>query len=1426
MQGYGSAMQFGVLGRLEVRDGDAPLIITAPSRRLVLAALLARANSLVTASTLIDDLWGVAAPRSAVGSLRSHVARLRDDLGRDPDLLLTEGDGYRLRVEPHDLDAARFETLVQQAGEACGPETAMGRYDEALALWRGEAYVEFGEAPFAVHERIRLAELRALARERRTDLALAAGVAPDLVGELQQRVRSEPYRERGWEQLALALYRAGRQADALNACRRARDILSEDLGVDPGPGLQALEDRLLRQDPDLLVAAPQPVPAVMRRERCPYLGLAGYDEADAALFVGRERLTSLLAGRLADQSVVVVTGASGVGKSSLVRAGLVPALRAGALPGSAAWRIDVTTPTEVRLPQLGRRIDVLVVDQAEQMFTALDADERAKLAAALVSYVSYAEGRLILVLRSDFYGRLASVEALAPLADYGSVLVGPMRADELRRALVEPAAAVGLRLEDDLVEALMDDVAGQPEPLPLLSEAMVRTWQRRDGDTLTLDGYRRSGEIAGALEAVAEECYAKLEDEAQRAARHLLVRMAAPSGSGGWVRRRLARADTAGAGPEREALDAFVAARLAVVADDHVELAHDALLERWPRLRGWLDERLLAAELVDHLDQAATAWRTARRQDADLYRGPRLAAALDWRTQHPEDVSPTEEEFLTASARASDADLAAARAQAAREAHGRRRLRRVVVALVAVAVLAVTGGTVALSERGSARSQARRAEQAALTADANRLAAVARGLSPDQRDAALLLATEGYRLEPTDETAGGLQTTLMQTPPGLDHIIRYRSTSRFPHLDHSGRLLAAPGADGRVDVYDLVTNRIVRTLQATSPRQFGVFSGDDTLVAAGSSDGTVDVWDMNTGRLSGAPLRAGSGVVRPLFDPRDNNRIYVVTAQGAVTTWDRSNPAKPRETGSFAGLPLSDGNANLTISSDGRLLAAGGLDPGSPGAVPQIWDTRTGKPLRSLAGSIGNFAATGDTLPFGVANSTKVLDARSGRVESTLPHTGGTTLALTSPSGRRVAVPEQVGNTSVVSVFDVQTHRRVGRPLALQANFAYPLGFLPGGRLVTTDPDAAAIWTLGKTLPPLGVSMDTSADRVRRPGFPAEAPYFIPGSQAVAVLGAGPPVVHDPATGRVTGKLFDSDVGPPLDARPDGRLAVGVVAHGIGIWDIAAHRLLARLPGVTGNRTSGYSVSALSWSPKGNLVAADAGGAAVDVWDVSNPRRPSLPRSITPPLGGVIDDALFTPDGQHLVVLSGAGNRLSMIDIGTGRDLWTHTVAAVDLRQIAISPDGSTIAYDTGDINAGQVALLDAANGSLRSTIDVPSYGGVGFLDGGRWLIITSDQPGPAAQLFDATTGEPFGVPFPTQDVDQHPLVVDPAGGRFAEEVAWERRQPVSLNPLVWDTDPARWVQDACAIAGRNLTRAEWQEYLPDRQYQRTCPGWPAAVTR
>ncbi len=1401
-------MWFGVLGPLEVRDAAGRVVHVGGSvRRELLAALLCRAGEPVPATALIDDVWGDVPPRTAAKTLQSHVVRLRHDLV-DPGgaVIVTEGAGYRIDVSAGTMDAACFEAELDEGLAAFrrgDDRLAVERMDASLALWRGEAYLDFARATFALNERVRLAELRAVALETRTDAALRLGEAATLISELESRIRRVPYRERSWEQLILALYRSGRQSDALAAFRMAQQRLANELGVDAGPGLRALELRVLNQDPTLLVDSGS---TQLRGEHhivaghCPYRGLGGYDSDDAGVFVGRERLTAALAGRLADAQVVVVAGASGSGKSSVARAGLVPALRAGALPQSASWRVVLTTPA--RAAGTVSAADVLVLDQAEELFTVLDESDRTGLLERLRGFVEDGS-RLVVVLRGDFFTALAEVPWLAYYAQRDPVLVGRMREDELSRVIVEPARRAGVTVAEEVVDTILDESAGQAQPLPLVSVGLVRAWEERAGDVITLEAYQASGGLVGAIEATAEATYARLSDASKAEARRLLVRMAVREGAA-WARRPLQRqALSAAAGST--VLDTLAEGRLITVTEGRIELSHDALLQHWPRLRDWLDERVMAAGLLEHLTAATQAWLAGGRQDTDLHRGPRLRAALDWRDGHPEDLSVDESEFLTASAAAQEALEQATLRSARRTA---RRLRLLVAGLVVVLLAAVTGGLIAVQQRTVARNQA-------LQADAARLAALAGTLPVDQRDVALLLGAQGYRLHPSDQTAGGLQTALLNTPPGLDRIIRYRSPATLPHLDQTGRLLAVPGQDGTVAVYDLTTGA-VRTLTSSAPRQFAVFSGDDKLVAAGGADGRVVIWDASTGIRSGKPLPVGGGVVHPVFDPHNDNLLYVIDGRGVLSEWDRSDPEHPRRVRYLDGFPAGGAITqapNLTISPDGQRLAAGDIDTGYTSGGLCVWDTRTGNKVQTRSGAIGAFASDSRTLPLGFGDSTLLWNARTGRVENTVPNTGGSALAVVSPDGDRLAVSQFLDGAGVVSVYNVRTHRRIGQPLKLHSGLADPIGFLPDGRLVTEGSDGAAIWTVGIEVSPLGVRLDTSDDRIAKPGNGSESPSFLSRSSAVLVLGGGNmPVVHDPATGQALGPILGGAVRGPVTASPNGRLLVGerATAGGFGIWDLRSGRLLSILPGATTRQWGGPPV----WSPRGDLIAINLAGV-VDMWHVADPRHTPGPEPIAGQLG-TLGEVAFTPDGHQLVAET-TTNTISLVDVGTGRIDWTRSVREGLAGDFALSPDGATIGLSYFVGNTGHLQFLDTATGAPRTGAVLSTTGGFGYVYGGRWLIASEHLAAPQAQLYDAATLEPIGTPFPTGAVPvgiapSGPIAVNGPGTMFAETTRFD--------PLLWHVDPESWLKIACTIAGRNLTSAEWHHYLPHRAYQRTCPQY------
>lgn len=1709
-------LQFRVLGPLEVRDNDRCLALGGFQQRLLLAALLAHPNAVVSADRLIDILWGDGLPEGATTTLAKSVYRLRATFGSAgaPGVLITRTPGYVLSVGADQVDSDRFASLLSEAHGSLDVDAgkALALLDQALPLWRGPAWAEFADYDFARADITRLEALRTVAADDRADALLALGRHEELVPDLEATAAEFPLRERPRAQLMLALYRSGRQADALAVYRRFCRALMDEVGLQPSADLQRLEHDVLQQraeldlqpqrtrlgpaprirvaelltgdekflgrtrdlnwlevlfdqavagqgpvlallssgagagktslvrafgrlvhsrgaevvfarcadavaataavaealgvpmtaaagtglDPgatlhaieeglaavcaggplllvlddldadrlddrsvlgrlaslhdagpmcivgtcreraeELAVGAgsavqlrtlggldragvadllagysgvvrspelvdsvcaetaglPALVVAVARRLRdldvaaradralaraegarenwaavradvalgvlargqllprpaglpadrglCPYKGLAPFGAADAALFSGRERLVASLVARLAVDRFLSVVGPSGSGKSSLVAAGLIPALTSGGLPGSQRWPCRIMRPgsnpmhalASVLAPLLdepapgvqsrleldpaeldgvvcaaldssgsGERL-VLVVDQFEEVFTACaDAAARSRFIRVLVEGPGSAASRLVVavVIRADYYGSCAEHVELARLLGHSQVIVPAMTDAELRRAVLEPALRGGLTVEDGLADAVVADAAGEPGALPLVSTALLETWVRRSESTLTLAGYAEAGGVRGAVGRLADGVYDALDPTGQAIARRVFLRLAEPSGDRTDVRRRAPREELAGTDAEQVVLAHLIDRRLLTATEDTVEVAHEALLREWPRLRGWLEEGGEGRRLHRRLAEAAQAWRADLRDDSGLYRGVRLHAARDWAESHPGDLNRLETEFLTTSEAAEQRNVHATRRTA-------RRLRMLAAGLAALLVLAVAAGALAALQRTQARRSATLARARALLAETSRMAELARSLPNDQRDLALLLGIEGYRLLPSDQTVGDLQAALIQTPPGLDRIIRYRSTTNQPHLDRAGRLLAVPGAAG-VTVYDVITGKVVHTLNWPRSREFAVFNSDDTRIAAGGSDGQVAIWDARTGELSGKPINAGAVIADPLFDPNNPDHLYVFTDTGVLTSWNLSDPQHPRQVGQtreFDGGDLSgggDGESVATISPDGQLIAAADAS----GGPIIVWNLRTGTTLTLPEGELGVFGPDSTTLPIGLGNETVLYNARTGLPGPAVPSPAGSPPnAVLSPDGRRIAVPERQ-NASQVAVYDLGTRQPVGPPLQLHGNGASPVGFLPDGRLLTTGSAEAALWTVGRRVPQLAVPLPAPEDY--------NASVFMPGSDEVVTRGARfrELIRHSERTGTALGPLLSGAVQGPIVPSPDGKLIAAGVAHHeeFGIWSMRTGKRLTLMPDLP------FSAQ-LAWSPNGRQLAADF-GPSIQIWDVTRPDHPALSESI-PTVHGVPrpDYLLFSPDGRRILTAESEDRRLTMSDIGSHHVQWSVQINDLTLGQVAFSPNGNTVAVNSGDPGQGHLTLYRSATGTTGPNAPIQSIGGIGYLHGGRWLVATAGQSAPAAQLYDAANLQPIGIPFPLNGSGSfgNPLATNPAGTMFSE-AEYDA-------PLLWDADPTRWQATACRIAGRNLTQAEWREYIPSRPYQTTCPEWP-----
>ena len=571
--------------------------------------------------------------------------------------------------------------------------------EHALAQWRGPAFADLPEWPPARREAGRLDELRLEAQEMQVDAMLRSGQAREVLAQAQTLVRAAPLRERRWELLVLAQYQSGAQGEALRSLRQLRAVLARELGIDPSPEMLALEQSILNQDPRLLVAQARSGAA-----QCPWQGLKAYDVEDTERFFGRDADVEACLAILDRGSFVALVGPSGSGKSSLLRAGVLATLR------RRGHRVVLVTPGPHPMQSLtalgadAPRGTVLAVDQCEEVFALCDDLEERRT--FLERLAEEAQRRPVLVtVRGDRLVLVTEHAGFSRLVEGGLHLVGALDEHGLRQAIERPAEQAGLVIEHGLVDVLVHEVRDDPGALPLLSHALLETWQRREGNTLTVDGYRASGGIHGAVAQSAEQLYGQIEPDQRRQLRDLVLRLVSPGAEGEAVRSRVPRRLVAPA--HDQLVEALVAARLVTSDDGVLEITHEALARAWPRLRGWLDDDVEGQRIRHHLSGAADAWDTLGRPDSELYRGVRLTRALDWQSRTEPTLTVTEHEFLAAAREASDAEERSAAEHARAQARLIRRLRIVLGGAAVLLVLALAAGGVAAVQSERAERERR-----------------------------------------------------------------------------------------------------------------------------------------------------------------------------------------------------------------------------------------------------------------------------------------------------------------------------------------------------------------------------------------------------------------------------------------------------------------------------------------------------------------------------------------------------------------------------------------------------------------------------------------------------------------------------------------------------------------------------------------------
>ena len=1004
---------------------------------------------------------------------------------------------------------------------------------------------------------------------------------------------------------------------------------------------------------------------------CPYRGLEAFDEEHAADFFGREGDVARVVERLRNARFLAVVGASGSGKSSLIHAGVIPALRRGGVAGAERWRIvdlvpgahplaslagklaDVTgshgpTPADLRASDacldlaLARALEgqpenervLIVVDQMEELFTlAGDPGERAAFLGNLAYATTIPGGRgvVIAALRADFYHRLGDDPAIRTLAAANQVALGPMDAAGLRRAIEQPALRGGLELEPGLTRRILTDVGGRPGTLPLLEHLLYELWQRRSGRMLTLEAYGASGGVEGSLARRANAVYDGLTPERQAIARRVLLRLTQPGEGTEDTRRRATLRELATSEEERPEVEAVVealaGARLLTTGRDEVsgepvvDVTHEALIRGWPELRGWIDEDREALRLHRRLTDAAGEWETAGREDGLLYRGPRLAA---WEGRDLSVLNDSERDFLSASREREQRDRAA-----------RRRRTRYTFAGLAVALVivgAVAG--VALWQRGVASDQRQTARSQSLV-NASKLQ-----LSQDP-ELALLLAAQAYRTRKDRASEEELRRAL--------HESHLQAAARFPQgepialADLGNGRVGLVTADGKMQVWDSIRDPRGQALQAVS------WPGGAIVDMAGLRGGRVATID-EAGRVAvGAP------------------------------------PAPPhvvgRHTQAAAIAATPDGSGFVTVGGDGaaRRWSANG---GAP-----IVLVRGAPPLVSVAPAAGGLVVVDD--------ETGALSAWKGGRRLSAPSLEGldTNWLSASPGGRWVGA----ANTDGFVIWRVEGDRLVQvlrRPGGQGMNW---VAITTDGRVAATagGDGRQRLWSVPAGQP-LGVLLGQGSGG--RVVFDAARHVLLStgtdgSARAWDWQGSADPTLTDlPLMGGVSkGSVAYLSDGRPVIIDGNGRARV---------WVPASERTTKLLG------PAGSSVVAAAGTPDGRTIATAFEDGRLLV-------RESGGRQLlaTGPTNVFPDEVALSRDGRTLVV--GTDSGLVRRELGGGAQRAPAPLSDAAVAAAAVSPDGTLAAAGTLD----GATVLWSADGSLRTiNHQTGQITGLAFSPDGRYL--------------------------------------------------------------------------------------------------------------
>ncbi len=1092
---------------------------------------------------------------------------------------------------------------------------------------------------------------------------------------------------------------------------------------------------------------------------CPFKGLAAFQPEDAPFFFGRSSLIDDLVARLRTHRTLVFGGPSGSGKSSLLRAGLLPAVSSGRLPGGQNWQVALFTPgsdalgelhrqlhrlTNGRCPSLAELRDnpllarsvatevgpaLIAIDQFEELFTLADRPaDRETFLQLLDALTSPADSsvRVAVALRADFYAAAAHHPWLAERINSSQLLVGPMSTAELTEAIVAPATRVGLHLEAGLAERIATEAGRDAGSLPLVAHALMETWLRREGDTMTLAGFQAAGGVAGAIAQTAEATHSGNSPDHQAATRRLMLRLVTPGDGAADTRNRVPLTDLPGDDATTSVIRQFTDARLLTATADSIEIAHERLIESWPRLRAWIGDARDELRLRQRIELQAAEWAAEGHHPDLVARGTPLATYTEWQAnQEHRSLSERATRFLAASTEARDAQVAADEADRLR----RQRVRRLAVAaLTLLTVAAVTSSILA----GVALSRSRSDEAEAQQQAASSIGTSASALADSDPLLALLLATES--LASSDEPGFNARSGLIEARRMLAGEAGWVPLGApIPVGDALDLAITPDGStalvgdrDGRIVVVDTTTRTISHTLDGHARAVLDIIV-DPTGRWAASADtqGAIRLWDLSSPDLVGHSFaEMGAPVWALAFSPR-GDELAAVTEVGTIRRFETA-------TGLQVGDAISVERTDLISAAmtDQLLLA------GTGSGLLLVWDRSTGD-LRHEIEAHGSddvweivVDAAGDrAITTGTERAVRVWDLSTGTELAqafTSSMSGGPIeqpgALLLAPDGRHLTAGDGLGR---LHLWDLDTASPVAETAPRHLDILISADrSADGSRAVTLSDDLRMqVWQAGPFAPVI---------------WPlATLPHAI---DAVALSADG---THLAAAGEATVSALDTASGEVMstyrldNAEPTALAALGD-SGGFAVADDGGS-LATWVPGQDpANTITGPVIRSLAASSDGSILVARSDGLVrvLDGSSLDERTRFSI-------LGS--DPVAIDRDGTMIAVASGPRIHLVTVEgVSLAEPFALDRSNGTVAYSLAFSDDGSTLAVGTSNEEIGIWALADTPE---KVTQLAPHSGGarsVAFAGDGQTVLGLSGIG--QLRFWDRSSPQPLAPPVPTSD--------------------------------------------------------------------------------